>query len=407
MNTSASTTVVHMSDQLTPAPPEDPQSPEAYQRVLDMKSDYAVMDEIVDVSNQIAHLEALRLYAIKELSTRTSMGALDGCRHDENADAGDGTMGDDVTSPDLSRTSVDGDPVATSPEHAARLAELDRLADQAEHEARGYSRLNTIDLLEAELTAALHISNSEATKLITMSLALTSRLPGTMTALFEGRLDLRRAQLIHDQATPMGEDAYELALKEGKTPAEAEQAARDLLARLEAHILKRAPGQSPKPLIKALSRAVKRLDPGYENDNFIWPHCDRLIWPHPGQVGAHRGPWVVTRCDGGGGWLAGGLGSSGGGFGCSGGAEAVGVGAGLDDVGSEGEAVDDGGGQAGVGEGCAPFGERGIGSASDGSFFLAGGDDLEQQFGAAGVEVDVADLVEAEQVEAGVATDDA
>ena len=38
---------------------------------------------------------------------------------------------------------------------------------------------------------------------------------------------------------------------------------------------------------------------------------------------------------------------------------------------------------------------------------LAGGDDLEQQFGAAGVEVDVADLVEAEQVEAGVAADDA
>jgi hypothetical protein len=25
-----------------------------------------------------------------------------------------------------------------------------------------------------------------------------------------------------------------------------------------------------------------------ENDNSIWPHCDGLIWPHPGQVGAHR-----------------------------------------------------------------------------------------------------------------------
>ena len=39
--------------------------------------------------------------------------------------------------------------------------------------------------------------------------------------------------------------------------------------------------------------------------------------------------------------------------------------------------------------------------------FLSFGDDLEQQFGAAGVELDVAELVEAEQVEAAVAGDDA
>ena len=47
------------------------------------------------------------------------------------------------------------------------------------------------------------------------------------------------------------------------------------------------------------------------------------------------------------------------------------VGAGLDDVGVEGEPVDDGGGEAGVGEGGAPFGERGVGRAGDGGFLLA------------------------------------
>ena len=76
-------------------------------------------------------------------------------------------------------------------------------------------------------------------------------------------------------------------------------------------------------------------------------------------------------------------------------------------MGVEGEPVDDGGGEAGVGEGAAPFGERGVAGAGDGGFLLAGGDDLEQQLGAARVEVDVADLVEAEQVQAGVAADDA
>ena len=82
----------------------------------------------------------------------------------------------------------------------------------------------------------------------------------------------------------------------------------------------------------------------------------------------------------------------------AGGGESVGLGAGVDDVGVEGEPVDDGGGQSGVGEGVAPLAERGVRSAGDGGSFLAGGDDLEEQLGPAGVEVDVADLVQAQQV---------
>jgi hypothetical protein len=71
-----------------------------------------------------------------------------------------------------------------------------------------------------------------------------------------------------------------------------------------------------------------------ENDKLIWPHCAGLIWPHPGV-----GLWV------------------GGSFLAAAGAESVAAGAGLDDVGVEGEPVHDCCGQAGVGEGVAPFGE--------------------------------------------------
>jgi len=76
-------------------------------------------------------------------------------------------------------------------------------------------------------------------------------------------------------------------------------------------------------------------------------------------------------------------------------------------VGVEGDAVDDGGNEAGVGDHGSPFAEGEVGCDRDGGFLFAFGEDLEQQLGAAGVELDVAELVEAEQVEAPVAGDDA
>jgi len=63
-------------------------------------------------------------------------------------------------------------------------------------------------------------------------------------------------------------------------------------------------------------------------------------------------------------------------------------------VGAEGEPVHDRGGEAGIGEGGSPLGEGGVAGAGDGGLLLAGGDDLEQQLGASGVEVDVAEFVE-------------
>jgi hypothetical protein len=83
------------------------------------------------------------------------------------------------------------------------------------------------------------------------------------------------------------------------------------------------------------------------------------------------------------------------------------VGAGLDDVSVEGDAVDDGGDEAGVGEHGSPFAERQICPDRDGGSFLPLCDDLEQQFGAAGVEPDVAQLIEQQEIQAAVTADDA
>ncbi len=85
--------------------------------------------------------------------------------------------------------------------------------------------------------------------------------------------------------------------------------------------------------------------------------------------------------------------------------EAVGLGAGLEDVAAEGEPVDDGGAESGVGEGLAPAGEGVVGGDGDGVLLLAFGEDLEEEFGAAAVELHVAEFVDAEQVDAAVAGD--
>jgi hypothetical protein len=85
----------------------------------------------------------------------------------------------------------------------------------------------------------------------------------------------------------------------------------------------------------------------------------------------------------------------------------VGVAAGLDDVRTEGEPVDDGGAQPWVGEGLRPGGERLVGGDRDRGTFFAFGESLEQQLGAAAVEFEVAEFVEAEQIYLAVAGDGA
>jgi hypothetical protein len=75
------------------------------------------------------------------------------------------------------------------------------------------------------------------------------------------------------------------------------------------------------------------------------------------------------------------------------GAEAVGLGAGFEEVGVEGDAVDDCGDQTRVGEHAAPFAEGQVGGDRDRGSLFAFGDDLEQELGAARVDLDVAQLV--------------
>jgi hypothetical protein len=107
------------------------------------------------------------------------------------------------------------------------------------------------------------------------------------------------------------------------------------------------------------------------------------------------GQWSASKAS----WLACDAGLAGG--------ELVGLGAGFDDVGVEGDAVDDGSDEARLGEHGSPFAERQVRADGDGGSFFSFGDDLAEQFGAARVELDIAELVEQEQVEAAVAADDA
>ena len=85
------------------------------------------------------------------------------------------------------------------------------------------------------------------------------------------------------------------------------------------------------------------------------------------------------------------------------GAEAIGVAAGLHDEGVEGQPVDYRGRSAGIGEGLAPLAERRVGGNRDRGALFAFGQDLEQQLSATAVQVQVAELVETQQVVAAVA----
>ena len=88
-------------------------------------------------------------------------------------------------------------------------------------------------------------------------------------------------------------------------------------------------------------------------------------------------------------------------------AEAPGLGAGVDDVRAVGEPVNDGFGHPGVGEHLGPLAEREVGGHDQRSAFVAFGEDLEDELGGAVGQGEVAELVEADELGAGVAADDA
>ena len=88
-------------------------------------------------------------------------------------------------------------------------------------------------------------------------------------------------------------------------------------------------------------------------------------------------------------------------------AEAPGLGAGVDDVCAVGEAVDDGFGESGVGEDLGPFAEGQVGGDDQAAAFVAFGEDLEDELGGAVGQREIAQLVEDDELGAGVAADDA
>src|ERR671918_862089 len=88
-------------------------------------------------------------------------------------------------------------------------------------------------------------------------------------------------------------------------------------------------------------------------------------------------------------------------------AEALGLGAGVDDVSAMGEAIDDGLGESGVGEHLGPLSERQVGGDDQRAALVAFGEHLEDQFGGAIGECEVAQLVQDDELGAGVAADDA
>ncbi len=83
--------------------------------------------------------------------------------------------------------------------------------------------------------------------------------------------------------------------------------------------------------------------------------------------------------------------------------ESIALGLGLDDVAIERHSVDDRGDEARIGHDLTPLGERQIGSDGDRCLLFSFGQDLGQQLSASDLELDIAKLVDEEQVEPSIA----
>ena len=64
------------------------------------------------------------------------------------------------------------------------------------------------DLTVKEVMSRLYIGEYQARRLLRLALALTTRLTGTLAALAEGHLDLRRAEIIEEHTAPLARAHY-------------------------------------------------------------------------------------------------------------------------------------------------------------------------------------------------------
>jgi hypothetical protein len=128
---------------------------------------------------------------------------------------------------------------------------------------RVHPGLTREDLTEEELAAALHISDYEAHRLLQTALALTTRLPATMTALREGRLDLFRAHLVREAIQPLADDHFSIARKAKLSPETAEEVASTVAGLVEDKVFPGAGEKNPAKLRRALTRAINQIDPDF------------------------------------------------------------------------------------------------------------------------------------------------
>jgi hypothetical protein len=232
-----------MSDTPSLSSPADTPSAQAYRTTLSGLSDFDLVEKIAAIHAARAKEDACLLVAIDELSTRDCMrprppykprpAREDGEDDEDGGDGGAGGLGE----------------------------AFERLVDKMTMQSS--TPLTPADLTGAEIKAKLCLSPSEAQRLVATGNALTTRLPRTLNALMTGRLDLRRATMIHEHATPLAEDHYDMAIRAGASPEVAEKAAARIAGDLERHVLKWAPRQAPKQLGRCLRNAVIRLDPDY------------------------------------------------------------------------------------------------------------------------------------------------
>jgi Domain of unknown function (DUF222) len=189
--------------------------------------------------------------------------------------------------PEVDDTSTDPDPLLSGATHvqhirdltariaaieAERLTWVASLHDRPEmlplparERASGsrYRDLTPYDLLLAEIQAALHLGRAEADRLCEAAITLTSRMPATLQALREGRLDYRRAALIGEQTQPLADHHRRQATRAGLSPEAAEAAATAVAGQVEDLILDDAPAMTWWELKTALLKALITVDPLY------------------------------------------------------------------------------------------------------------------------------------------------
>lgn len=115
-----------------------------------------------------------------------------------------------------------------------------------------------------ELAAALSVSRVAAGHRVALAVDLVERLPSTLAALERGEIDLAWARAVSDGTRVLSPE---------------------LATRVEAEVLRRAPGQTAPQLRQAVRRAVLRLDPHGGQARFEARRAERRIVVTPAEDG--------------------------------------------------------------------------------------------------------------------------